>query len=319
MMSYRKSYEQIKSGQVDLGIQTSVKTQGGRKHSSAAAENKGADPTHVDRHGHWGQGSRSGAYFPNVIPWDVIRALAGCDVESGSYFILRNILLPDNALQSQVFPLLSQAKQQVAQSVDGINRVSEIAGKRFLLLLENLCIIILQDAAVLVREPLNALFQHPLFQTATFKEYTIKLHAAIELRGPEQRGALQQCIPHIASSLHRIEVNTLTNGQGLIRLEHALHFAGNALAALPIASTNVGVVGSLPVTDSMNNNRRGADNTDDGGDTAAGYKMNRSISSVKDAWDEYEKIKRLDSVDDKWKGPLSSAEGKFYSRRRRWI
>ena len=69
------------------------------------------------------------------------------------------------------------------------------SSKRFLLLLENLCIIILQDAAVLVREPLNALFQHPLFQTATFKEYTIKLHAAIELRGPEQRGALQQCIP----------------------------------------------------------------------------------------------------------------------------
>ncbi len=62
---------------MELGIQTTVRTQSGRKGAAAAAENYGARGESVDKQGHWAVKSRNGAYANNVIPWDCVRVLAG--------------------------------------------------------------------------------------------------------------------------------------------------------------------------------------------------------------------------------------------------
>ena len=58
------------------------------------------------------------------------------------------------------------------------------------------------------------------------------------------------------------------------------------------------------------------------------FRMNRSITTVRDAWNEYfyggldannivrPSIKSLESAGNSWRGPLSSTEGKFYARRK---
>jgi hypothetical protein len=66
---YSKVYKGYKASQADLGIEISVKTQGGRKHAASSAENAGANPSNVEKAGHWStSNSKEGAYTNNVIP-----------------------------------------------------------------------------------------------------------------------------------------------------------------------------------------------------------------------------------------------------------
>jgi len=73
---YSHQYLAIKRQHIALGIQTTVRTQSGRK-SAATAENFGARGESIDKQGHWAVESRNGAYSNNVVPWDCVRVLAG--------------------------------------------------------------------------------------------------------------------------------------------------------------------------------------------------------------------------------------------------
>jgi len=103
-MLYSHQYSAIKWQHQALGIQTTVKTQSGRK-AAATAENEGAHGESVDKHGHWATKSQNGAYANDVVPWDVVRVLAGFGPESGQYYIPRDVELP-HKLRQKLFPKL---------------------------------------------------------------------------------------------------------------------------------------------------------------------------------------------------------------------
>uniref|UniRef100_K3WLT0 Uncharacterized protein n=1 Tax=Globisporangium ultimum (strain ATCC 200006 / CBS 805.95 / DAOM BR144) TaxID=431595 RepID=K3WLT0_GLOUD len=67
-----------------LGVQSSVKTQLGRKQASTA-ENKGVSASSVDRQDHWATKSRVGAYAKHSIPFD-------CDLDQNQADIIYHVL-----------------------------------------------------------------------------------------------------------------------------------------------------------------------------------------------------------------------------------
>jgi hypothetical protein len=83
-ISYSAQYNVLKQLFADHGIQSSVKTQMGRK-TAAAAENSGAAASSVDKQGHWAVRTRDGAYANHVIPWEAVRVLAGFGPERNRY------------------------------------------------------------------------------------------------------------------------------------------------------------------------------------------------------------------------------------------
>lgn len=74
-MTYSKQYTTIKKAQEviffakyqELGINTTTKTQAGRKAGASSAENGGASAASFDKQGHWAENSRNGAYANNVV------------------------------------------------------------------------------------------------------------------------------------------------------------------------------------------------------------------------------------------------------------
>jgi hypothetical protein len=75
--TYTSVYKAINKIYEDLGINTTVNTQLGRKSGASHAENAGASQSSVDKQGQWSTNSRNGAYSNNVVPWDAVRVLAG--------------------------------------------------------------------------------------------------------------------------------------------------------------------------------------------------------------------------------------------------
>uniref|UniRef100_K3WLX8 Ndc10 domain-containing protein n=1 Tax=Globisporangium ultimum (strain ATCC 200006 / CBS 805.95 / DAOM BR144) TaxID=431595 RepID=K3WLX8_GLOUD len=82
--TYPQQYAAMNEVYRILGVQSSVKTQPGRKQASAA-ENKGASASSVDRQSHWATKSRVGAYAKHSIPFD-------CDLDQNQADIIYHVL-----------------------------------------------------------------------------------------------------------------------------------------------------------------------------------------------------------------------------------
>lgn len=91
-VTYTAQYKALCVVHKRLGIQTTVKTQYGRK-LGAGAESAGASAASVDKQGHWSTKSRNGAYAHNNIPWEAVRVLAGFGPEPKKYYLLRALLV----------------------------------------------------------------------------------------------------------------------------------------------------------------------------------------------------------------------------------
>lgn len=142
-ISYSNEYKAIRTAHMELGIQTTVRTQTGRKRA-ANAENFGAKRDSLNKHGKWAVNSRDGAYAHHAIPWDAVRVLSGFPPEPGRYYLKRNLLIPPKELQMRVFPFLEEAKEQM------LNGEIDLAGQNFMELFFHLRIVLLQDAAMLL-------------------------------------------------------------------------------------------------------------------------------------------------------------------------
>ncbi len=86
-VSYTTQYNKLKALYAEHGIHSTVKTQLGRK-TAAASENDGATGSQVDKHGHWAEKTRDGSYANHVIPWEVVRVLAGFGPDREKYILI---------------------------------------------------------------------------------------------------------------------------------------------------------------------------------------------------------------------------------------
>uniref|UniRef100_K3WVU1 Uncharacterized protein n=1 Tax=Globisporangium ultimum (strain ATCC 200006 / CBS 805.95 / DAOM BR144) TaxID=431595 RepID=K3WVU1_GLOUD len=80
----RFTYSKVQTLSPSLRVQSSVKTQLGRKQASTA-ESKDAFASSVDRQGHWAIKSRVGAYAKHSIPFD-------CDLDQNQADIIYHVL-----------------------------------------------------------------------------------------------------------------------------------------------------------------------------------------------------------------------------------
>ncbi len=256
---YPQHYIAIKQVYELLGVQSTVKTQLGRKHASQA-ENKGASAASVDRQGHWATKSRVGAYANHSIPFDCVRVLAGFGPEPDRYYINRNIIIPPESLQNAIFPQLEQSRQAIKASG------SEIAGTSFLKLISYMRIVLLQDVALLIELGYNhPVLQHEIFQSQEYVCFRDQLLANIASTPRPQSVIIQQALPIVAEDLcelrsqvsHvRSDMNNLTSSiqsmasaiqnnasrlhdQVLERIGNALVIAGTSLHKSPLNNLNI--------------------------------------------------------------------------------
>ena len=92
--------------------------------------------------GFWKQDSFSGAYQARVLPYDVIRVLAGFDSEEVSYHLERDFIDPPKELEQLLFPWVEDSIIHVQSLIR-----EKFSGLGFLNLLLFLRRVFLQDAA----------------------------------------------------------------------------------------------------------------------------------------------------------------------------
>jgi hypothetical protein len=193
-----------------------------------------------------------------------------------------------------------------------------------------------------------------LFLTREFQTYATALIEKINCTPEPSSLLLAQAFPLVANSLSRIETHSAIFSRDLAKLTASSEAINSKLDSYHVSverkdnqlrhqlSTIFTSIGKgispgieYPTNtqpDLLNNIAAGSGNTTntticESNDTLI-FKMNRSITSVKDAWMEYEHggvdnnntpwpaIKYLDETKgDQWRGTKSSKEGKFYDRR----
>ncbi len=93
----------------------------------------------------------------DALPMEALRAAAGFSKDSGKYWLPRSTVMPDEKLQSLVFPWLETSQQERLNS----GNQQCIAGAQFLKLMGWLRVVFLQDAAIFFND-LSCLYSHYL-------------------------------------------------------------------------------------------------------------------------------------------------------------
>ena len=98
-------------------------------------------------------------YLTN-LPREAIRSLAGFAPAQGSYFLQRAAIDPTLALKQMIFPQIESALHKIETG----EYQETIVAKGFLILLDKLRTVILQDSVVMKREhPSHPLWNHAVF------------------------------------------------------------------------------------------------------------------------------------------------------------
>ncbi|KAI3657232.1 hypothetical protein MP638_000537 [Amoeboaphelidium occidentale] len=350
-MTYTKQYQGIKMAQEQLGISVTSKTQIGRKTGASYAENSGANEASIDKNGHWAVKSRNGAYTNNVVPWECVRVLAGFASSPNQYNLERAILEPPPALQKKIFNHVDNSLSKIENCLRDSDRKSEISGKSFLALMTHFRIVILQDAAILSETEDykdHSIFQHPVFTCEEFKEYSDALKAKINATENPLSLRLAEVFPELSQQLVQINRSAHNHSSALQDQEKVLKEIGlqleqhprRCISLLSRALSNGVTTVLSEATLNTDVHTASRDNDFAASESNAqpvsrnynnptAFKMNRSISTVREAWTEFQyggvsnngvvipPIEQLESrPGPKWRGSASSTEGKFYTRRK---
>jgi hypothetical protein len=360
-MTYTQQYKTIKQAQSELGIQCSSKTQIGRKCGAAHAENSGANESSVDKNGHWATRSRSGAYTNNVIPWECVRVLAGFPPESKQFFLERALLDPPEELANQIFPLVDQGRQEIKDALDSGRRRTEIAGHSFLDLLQYMRTVILQDAAILFQMEdfkEHPIFQHPIFISNEFRTFALSLTEKIGHSDSPLSLLMHQALPLVTNHLEQISQQVINHTQSLSTLNTKIDcFSSNTTTELQklkqhtiiqlhsalsqIGQNFISSANNMRIVNEEQNDRVNfmTDLCDDHNESTVhtlheqhdmqydyvNFKMNRNITTIYDAWKEWNYgsttadnifIPPLRDIEaqlgSKWRGGFSTVEGNFF-------
>jgi hypothetical protein len=223
---------------------------------------------------------------------------------------------------------LEESHDKITQSISG-PRKTEISGLSFLALLKYLREVILQDDAVLLEiedYKDHPIFQHPIFTSEDFKAYAKELKEKIASTPEPSSLLLLQAFPIVATSISRIETQSVIHSQELTKLNSSSAAIEAKLDALQTSSNRKDfqykqqlsmiftTIGQGIVSDALDrhstshdgrqstdliqianvsqlaNDNVGASSVPDcknGLTSSVTFQMNRRISNVSDAWREY--------------------------------
>ena len=140
-IDYRTHKASIDLAFREIGITSKAKTHAARGSGARMAELAGASEDQIRRLGRWNNQSMESCYLTN-LPREAIRNLAGFAPAQGSYFLQRAAINPTLVLKHMIFRQIESALHKIKAS----KCREKIAAKCFLILLDKLRTVILQDS-----------------------------------------------------------------------------------------------------------------------------------------------------------------------------
>lgn len=202
-MSYDTQRRAITKAFKRCQIHSRHKTHAGRGSGARYAVSSGATEDQVRKHGRWQQDALQKHYLTG-LPKQVIRTMNGFPPEGHGFFLKRACVTPSEELQQKIFPQVEDYLDRV-QRGDGCQRT--ICGQGFLLLLQKLRLIFLQDVVMLRAIPglqCSSLFSHKLFQDPEFLNFEPQLLHVSNTEPDPQQQSLHSIVPTISDQLTSI-------------------------------------------------------------------------------------------------------------------
>ena len=152
----------------------------GRIFGTRAAEENDAPKEELRNLGNWDPTTQE-KFYSTKLPMRILRSKAGFTKANGMVYNPRVAVEPPESLACQVFPWVDPALDvlEAATEMDEKDRRTAFA---FLSFMKELRTVVLQDAAVMLDDPVrsrHAVFQLPVFQTDEFKDYCVTMRNSL--------------------------------------------------------------------------------------------------------------------------------------------
>lgn len=328
------------------GFRTKAKTHIFRGSGARMAELAGAEHSQIRRAGRWNNSSVEGAYLTH-LPREVLRGLAGFNVKGRTFFLPRDIEVPEE-LQKAVFPALDGWLERYTNND---NCQQSLAAFGFMRLLKELRKVLLQDlAAIAASNGSHPLLSNALFERPDFSELKARMRVAINTAvGPAEQ-SLTAAAPQLmeysrnAAEENRIHLNSLferltekqdRNEEGIRNIQRSLARLFNGELAVrfydPAAEGEPGQgqaqVARLDALNDVLASPSGSPPANVLVDAASlplptTYTMSRELVSVQDLWQEFKvgyrggpSVEQMEATYGRaWRS--DAKESKWYNRRK---
>ncbi|GAA5971967.1 hypothetical protein JCM11641_001589 [Rhodosporidiobolus odoratus] len=292
------------------------------------ADLDGANKYDIRKHGRWNADAVDRCYLVGIAR-EVVRVQAGFDAKGGTYFLKRDIPVPED-LERQIFP---EADEWLRRQETGDGVEQTICAGGFLRLLISLRGVILQDAACLRPiYPSHPLFSHPLFKDPLFTTFerqkkrhleTVEDLIQLQLQSlfphltefitnsfaaqTQQQQATQDIISSLQAEVAKANASThnclsdILSGAVTLRLQAEVSPASSSSTTSAIAIFSSSSSAAV-ATASASASASGTASTSTAGTSArAVFSMSRTITTVDQAWREWtEGLGNLPSVEEIW-------------------
>lgn len=134
-----------------------------------------------------------------------MRAVAGFGSTPGNYFLKRGVATPPESLQRKIWPWIEGV---LAAYATGKIANADLAGMQFLELLQELRVVILQDAAILIEtSPGMSVWKHPVFSDADWPAFAgqVRQNEAVAEEPADIR--IRGALPAIAEGLASLQTS----------------------------------------------------------------------------------------------------------------
>jgi hypothetical protein len=161
-------------------------------------------PEDIRTLGNWNPGVQEKTYSTK-LPFRPMRVMSTFPEEKGLHWSPRQMKVPDESLQGQLWPWIEAALEAVnnAIMVDGINRYTALAYLKFM---KYLRIVILQDAAVLLNEGRkHRVFEEEIFSTPGFLAFQAEMVRHCREATNPCDGNLDQVMPRMNERLGNMQ------------------------------------------------------------------------------------------------------------------
>jgi hypothetical protein len=129
----------------------------------------------------------------------------GFHSDRGSFYLPRALVTPPESHQKRIFPLA----EQWLEKMNNGEAPKTISGIKFLNLLVELRVIILQDAVVLKNDfPDHPVFCHDIFQSDEFKSFAEESTAAMDESVPPAEIEIRRAMPFVDERFNNLSVAT---------------------------------------------------------------------------------------------------------------
>jgi len=165
------------------------------------------DPTEELRKlGNWDPTTQE-KFYSTKLPTKILRSKAGFNRGDGIHINPRVAVMPPDELVSQVFPWLDAAADQVA-AADAIDNKDRYTAHAFLRMMQQLRIVILQDAACFAEDSVrskHAVLNLPVFKSEAFGTFRRQMHNVVSASENPLDASLEVVLPGVHERLNALQ------------------------------------------------------------------------------------------------------------------